>query len=103
MFRKAMRYLSLALLVFLLVGQHAAQAQLPVDSCCNPDEAASPVGCPTSCPLCSCCLDRTPAEPPLIAAPALNLVPGALLTPSTGSLSSPKPADILHVPKSFPV
>lgn len=94
-----MRYLILSLLVLLSVGQHAALALFPVDSCCESDEAAAPDGCATSCPLCVCCLERTPVEAPQVDTPPLSLAPEVMLTPLTDAPPSPEPAEILHVPK----
>lgn len=97
-----MRFLLLVLLVFLLVGQHAVLALVPVADCCESDEAASPVGCDASCPLCTCCMERSPVDLPTLGAPALSLAPEGVLAASLGLPPSPEPAEILHVPKSVP-
>ena len=96
-----MRYIILSVLVLLLVGQHAALALVPVDTCCAFDEAGSPDGCATSCPLCVCCLERTPVDTPELDTPAPMLAPELVLTPSIGTPPSAEPAEILHVPKSL--
>jgi hypothetical protein len=95
-----MRMVILSFLVLLLVGQHAALALVPVDTCCKSDEATSPDGCATSCPLCVCCLERTPVNVPKLDTPAPNLAPGVMLTPSPVTPPSPEPSEILHVPRS---
>lgn len=94
-----MRYLILGLLVLLSVGQHAALSLVPVDSCCEPDEAASPDGCATTCALCICCLERTPVDTPVLYTTFLSLASEVVLIASPDTPPSPEPAEILHVPK----
>ena len=98
-FYQEMRYLILTAFVLLLVGQHAVLALIPVDECCESDEATSPEGCATSCPLCVCCLDRTPVDAPQVDIPAPSLAPAFVLTLHPDMPPSPEPAEILHIPK----
>lgn len=96
-----MRFYILVFLILLLAGQHWALAPAPVDVCCESDETSSPDGCASSCPLCGCCLDRTPMELPEVCISPLILAPDALFPQSHYALLTPEPAEILHVPKSL--
>jgi hypothetical protein len=94
-----MRYLLLGVLLVLLVGQHVALTLVPVDTSCEQEEAPSPSGCEEVCPLCACCLDRTPALAPEFVDTAPSRAPESMMPVSTNPPPTPEPAEILHVPK----
>jgi hypothetical protein len=95
----AMRYLVIGFLALLMFGHQAAPTLVPVDRCCEPDEGSPPTGCTALCPICSCCLDRTPLiiaeDDPL----PLSQEPEPLAAADPAAVSAPEPAEILHVPK----
>jgi hypothetical protein len=94
--RRGLLILFLALLTFDVSGMTALRGQSPCDESCPTDLSGGQ--CPPNCHNCSCCsLPKvTSAEGLAVVSPAVH---GTSWIRSSDRLSSPDPADILHVPK----
>jgi hypothetical protein len=95
----SVRRFALVLLVGLLTANFSGALEIVVPEPCTVDEASNPADgrCPPTCARCGCCAQ--PIVPTPLMVVATQLVTRDEPRAIEGSLASPEPVDVFHVPR----